>query len=585
MMRRPGLLNSPVAGLIVALLALTAAAVGLFATPVLDRDEARFAQATAQMIESGDLVEISFLDQPRNKKPVGIHWLQAIAVQATTGEEAREIWAYRLPSVLGAILTALAAYFAGSRLFSRGVGFAGASLIAVSVLLAAEGGIAKTDSMLGATAAGAFLALVLLRTEPSARLSHMASLLFWVSLGLGALIKGPVTPIAAFLAIGVLFALERRFDWARPLLWWPGPVLAGLIVLPWLIAIQLATGGAFLMEAVGDDMGTKVVTGDEGHDGPPGYHLVLISVLFAPAILTLPAGVRALVINLRRRTRFADAARTVIAFALPTWMVFELLPTKLPHYTLPTYAALGVIAGLGLMRLHRTPALWRWLGGALGLFGFFIAAPGIAGFAVIYGGHALVPAITATGVVCALALLAIIFTGLGKRWTMLVFAVLAGLSWHIGFRGGVIPGAEDLFISRDTAAEVITLREGLSQPETVSTFTEPSFVFDLGGEVALIDPADLSQTEIDPAAPRLYVIDESRWLRVERGELSGEDEARRRAWLVELQQHACAAEATQGVNYSRGDDVINVFIFVTGCEVEPPADTPQDAMTENEAQP
>ena len=53
-----------------ALVALIAGLPGIFALPTLDRDEARFAQASAQMLESGDYVAINFQDHPRDKKPV-----------------------------------------------------------------------------------------------------------------------------------------------------------------------------------------------------------------------------------------------------------------------------------------------------------------------------------------------------------------------------------------------------------------------------------------------------------------------------------------------------------------------------------
>jgi len=53
---------------------------GFFQIPPVDRDEARFAQATKQMIETGDYVDIRFQDEARYKKPVGIYWLQAAAV-------------------------------------------------------------------------------------------------------------------------------------------------------------------------------------------------------------------------------------------------------------------------------------------------------------------------------------------------------------------------------------------------------------------------------------------------------------------------------------------------------------------------
>ena len=43
--------------------------------PPMDRDESRFAQASRQMVESGDLVTIRFQDELRAKKPAGIYWL------------------------------------------------------------------------------------------------------------------------------------------------------------------------------------------------------------------------------------------------------------------------------------------------------------------------------------------------------------------------------------------------------------------------------------------------------------------------------------------------------------------------------
>jgi len=57
--------------LALAVLAGVTAMLGVVSMPVLDRDEARFAQATAQMLETGDWVQIHFLDEPRHKKPIG----------------------------------------------------------------------------------------------------------------------------------------------------------------------------------------------------------------------------------------------------------------------------------------------------------------------------------------------------------------------------------------------------------------------------------------------------------------------------------------------------------------------------------
>ena len=54
---------------------------GFINIPPIDRDEARFAQATKQMIEGGDYIDIRYQDEVRYKKPVGIYWLQAGVVR------------------------------------------------------------------------------------------------------------------------------------------------------------------------------------------------------------------------------------------------------------------------------------------------------------------------------------------------------------------------------------------------------------------------------------------------------------------------------------------------------------------------
>jgi len=75
---------------------------GLTTLPPVDRDEARFAQATRQMVESRDFIRIRFQEKPRHKKPIGIHWLQALSVELTGSPN--HIWPYRIPSMLGALV-------------------------------------------------------------------------------------------------------------------------------------------------------------------------------------------------------------------------------------------------------------------------------------------------------------------------------------------------------------------------------------------------------------------------------------------------------------------------------------------------
>ncbi len=132
-------------------LCLVAFLPGFFQIPPIDRDEARFAQATKQMVETGDYVDIRFQNEVRYKKPVGIYWLQAGVVNL--GEklgvpEARTtIWLYRIPSLLGAIGAVLLTYWAALAFVSRRAAVLAAVMMAASILLGVEARLAKTDAM------------------------------------------------------------------------------------------------------------------------------------------------------------------------------------------------------------------------------------------------------------------------------------------------------------------------------------------------------------------------------------------------------------------------------------------------------
>src|SRR5258708_19973390 len=77
---------------------------GFFQIPPTDRDEARFAQATKQMLETGEYVDIRFQDEVRYKKPVGIYWLQAAVVKTATAlaipNAQPTLWVYPIPSLI-----------------------------------------------------------------------------------------------------------------------------------------------------------------------------------------------------------------------------------------------------------------------------------------------------------------------------------------------------------------------------------------------------------------------------------------------------------------------------------------------------
>lgn len=142
------------------LLCLILYAPGLASIPPVDRDEARFAQATRQMLETGDFIRIRFQDEARNRKPIGIHWLQAAAVAPLSTPGGTAIWPYRLPSALAATVAVLLTAALGATLLSsRRAGFVAGVVMASALGLVVEAHLAKTDAALLATIVAGQLAL------------------------------------------------------------------------------------------------------------------------------------------------------------------------------------------------------------------------------------------------------------------------------------------------------------------------------------------------------------------------------------------------------------------------------------------
>src|SRR6478672_6362413 len=323
---------------------------GFFNIPPIDRDEARFAQATKQMVETGDFVDIRFQDEVRYKKPVGIYWLQAATVETASAlglpRAQVRIWLYRVPSLIGAIGAVLLTYWTALAFVTQRGAILAGLLLCSSMLLGAEARLAKTDAMLLLTVVAAMgaLARVYLSWQRGEDPEHPPwswPAIFWTALAGGILLKGPLILMFVGLTIATLAILDRSATWLwrlRPL--W-GLMWTLVLVLPWFVAIFWRAGDTFFADSIGGDMLSKLGA-QESHGAPPGLYLLLFWVTFWPGAPL--AGMAAPAVW---RARREPGAQYLLAWLVPSWIVFELVITKLPHYVLPLYPAIAIlIAGV-----------------------------------------------------------------------------------------------------------------------------------------------------------------------------------------------------------------------------------------------
>ena len=359
---------------------------GFFTLPPMDRDEPRFAQASKQMLETSDFVAIRFGAEARNKKPVGIHWLQAAAVglgEALDVPDARrQIWLYRLPSLVGALCAVLLTYWAALPMVARNYALLAAMFVAATPLLGVEGRLATTDAVLTASVAAAMgaLARVYLVRDGRGGGRFGPAVLFWAAVSVGLLIKGPINPLVVALAAAVLSVAERSARWLLALRPLPGAVMALLLVSPWFVLILLQTKGAFFADAVGHDLLGKVGGDQEGHGAPPGFYFAtfwLTGWPLAPFVLLAAPAIW--------RGRREPAVRFLLAWVVPTWLAFEIFHTKLVHYALPIFPGLAILAAYGVERLVMSSRPVGALGGWVS-FGLLALVPSVI-LALVVGGQ------------------------------------------------------------------------------------------------------------------------------------------------------------------------------------------------------
>jgi 4-amino-4-deoxy-L-arabinose transferase-like glycosyltransferase len=468
---------------------------GIASLQPMDRDEPRFAQASKQMLETGDLVDIRFQGEARHKKPVGIYWLQSASValgEALGVPQARSrIALYRLPSLAGAVAAVLLAYWAALAFLPRRGALLAAALFGACLMLSAEARLAKTDAVLTACSVAAMGALArawLGRADP--RLPLATVLAFWLGLALGILVKGPMVPLFVGLA-GIPLSLRARSGrWLLALRPGLGLALVLVLVAPWFLAIAWKSGGAFFGEAVGQDMLGKVGGAKEKHWAPPGTYLLVFFATFWPG-----AAFAALSLPFCWRQRGTDAVAFLLAWIVPAWIVFEAVPTKLPHYVLPLMPAVAILTAMAAARGGVDPVGRSGVDparrGAVAVALLVVLIPVGLMAGLSFAGWQLDRALPWAGLpllagAAGLAGLSVAAFARGAAERALVLAIVASALVSPAVFGLVQPALPALKVSPRLAA----IRDGLAcpHPQVASLgYREPSLVFLIGTDLAMLN--------------------------------------------------------------------------------------------------
>ena len=337
--------------------------VGTWSLPLIDRDEPRFAEASREMIERGDYIVPRFNNQLRLDKPPLAYWAQVASYRIFGQND----FAARFPSAVAAALVAMSILAWGSRIGGNHVGWWAAIIFTLSLQTFIHAKAAVADMWLVL-----FVTLVhwagyeLLfenseRQTPNAQRSTSNSeyrpwwFLFYLALAGGFLAKGPIawTPLLTLAAMKLFVGdvePAKRFKFAR------GILLMLTIVALWGVPALIQTHGEFFRIGIGRHVVGRSFGAMEGHGANSlGIYLLLLPFYFVtifasffPWSIKLPSLANKLWRERDKSRLRSDSYGVRVDIYLLTaagiiFVIFSLIKTKLPHYTLPAFPLLSLL--------------------------------------------------------------------------------------------------------------------------------------------------------------------------------------------------------------------------------------------------
>ncbi len=318
------------------------------------------------MIQRADYVVPYFNNQVRLDKPPLAYWAQ-VASYRIFGEND---FSARFPSAIAAALTALVIVAWGYRIGAAPVGWWAAIIFTLSLqtFVHAKAAVADMWLVLFMTLAHwAGYELICRRQtsnsdksradapRPTSNIQRRWWWIFYLSLALGFLAKGPIAWIP-LLTIGAAIIRTRDWQVGRNFKFLRGILLMLAVVALWGIPALIQTHGEFFAIGIGRHVIGRSLATMEGHGASSfgvyllllPFYFVTVFVSFFPWSIKLPWLIRQL--WRQKKTGIADSTYSgnEIDNYLPTgvaiiFVIFTLVSTKLPHYTLPAFPLLALL--------------------------------------------------------------------------------------------------------------------------------------------------------------------------------------------------------------------------------------------------
>lgn len=320
--------------------------------PLTDPSECRYANLAANMASSGNFIEPIYvydgvLQCFQGKPPL---FFQAGGMSCRLfGKNA---FAVRFPSLVFSLLTVGFVFAAVRKASDRKTAWVAALLCFLNPLFYVYSGLCATDMMLTCFIVGGVLAYANFSDSQCAARIKLHSLMFFMFLALGMMVKGPVAIVGIGFPVFLFVAICRKWGELRHHAWFFGPLVFALIVLPWFFVMNRLhpeflkyffyneNFGRFILKEYGDKFGS-------GHDSFRGVAFLLSIAVNLTVIIPLMKLVFADRLSLEGiKGRVFEGISLIAALALTAfWCPTNRVPVA---YLLPTVPFFAIFTALKL---------------------------------------------------------------------------------------------------------------------------------------------------------------------------------------------------------------------------------------------
>lgn len=303
--------------------------------PIYILDEAKNSACAMEMMQRGDWVVPTFNGVLRTDKPP-LHYFFMISAFEMFGISSFSVRFFSV--VMGMLTVALVFFSVKSMIGARAAAFASMILVS-SLYFVIQFHLAVPDPYLIFFLTASWLSFIYAHQSGKANFYY----LFYVGMALAFMTKGPLAIVLTLITIVGFMIIQKDFSVAsiHRLRWKVGIIIFLAVTLPWWLAVTVATEGAWPKGFLLTHNLERFTSTMEGHDGFPGYAILLLFISLFPISLYLPGAARK-----AWSERKTDSLSFFSLIALSSVLFFfSFSRTMLPNYVGPAVPFGAIVLG------------------------------------------------------------------------------------------------------------------------------------------------------------------------------------------------------------------------------------------------